>query len=180
MEFHPIIVGAAVIFMVTASVSDFRQRKITNRLNVAGALTGLVLQYLLVGSTGVVAGLQGLALGLSILFLPFAAGMVGGGDVKFVAATGTFLGWKVLLVGLAAGMILGGIAAAIALFVNGRFGSALKSLLADLVCLSSGVRPTTLKSTQAVETIPYGVLLATGMAGALAATLLRWVPWVSR
>jgi prepilin peptidase CpaA len=180
MEFHPIIVAAAVIFMVTASVSDFRERKITNRLNVAGALTGLVLQALLVGSAGVVAGLHGLVVGLLILFLPFAAGMVGGGDVKFVAAAGTFLGWKVLLLGLAAGMILGGIAAAIALLMNGRFGAALKSLLADLVCLSSGVRPTTLKSTQAVETIPYGVLLATGMAGALAATLLRWVPWVSR
>lgn len=180
MEFHPIIVAAAFGFMIAGAVSDYRQRKITNRFNLVAAGSGLLLQTGLAGVPGLIAGAQGLLLGLLLLFIPFAAGMVGGGDVKFAAAVGTFLGWKVLLVGLAAGVILGGVTATASLLKSGRFVTAMKSLFADLMCLSSGIRPTTLKTTQAVETVPYGVLLAMGMAGALAATLLRWVPWVSR
>jgi hypothetical protein len=52
----------------------------------------------------------------------------------------------------------------------------MRGLAADLVCLSSGVRPTTLKSSEAVETVPYGVLLAMGLAASVAAALLKEVP----
>jgi prepilin peptidase CpaA len=176
MEFHPIIVATAYCVLIGGAVSDYRLRKITNRFNVAAAGTGLLLQTAISGATGLAAGLSGLVVGLLIMFLPFAVGMIGGGDVKFSAAVGTFLGWKVLVVGLFAGVILGGVTAAAVLLKSGRFVSAMKSLFADLMCLSSGVRPTTLKTTQAVETVPYGVLLAIGMAGSLTATLLRWVP----
>ncbi len=176
MEFHPIIVAAAFGVIVAGAVSDYRQRKITNRFYLAAAGAGLLLQTAFNGLPGLAAGASGLVVGLLLMFLPFAAGMIGGGDVKFSAAVGTYLGWKVLVVGLFAGVILGGVTAAGSLLKSGRFVTAMKSLFADLVCLSSGVRPTTLKTTQAVETVPYGVLLAMGMAGALTATLLRWVP----
>jgi Flp pilus assembly protein protease CpaA len=99
--------------------------------------------------------------------------------VKFAAAAGTFLGWRLLLVGLAAGIVLNGAAAAISLARRRRFLSAFRGLHSDILCWAGGVPTETLKTTAATETIPYGVLLATGIGAALLAALLRWVPWAS-
>ena len=176
---HPIVVAAALAFLVTAAVSDIRSRRISNRLNGTAAAVGIALQTTLGGTDGLFFALTGLGVGLGVLFFPFAAGMIGGGDVKFSAAAGTFLGWKLLLVGLAAGILLGGVTAAVTLARRRRFMSAFRGLYADILCWAGGVPTDTLKSTAATETLPYGVLLATGIGGALIAALFRWVPWAS-
>lgn len=173
---HPTIAAAAAGFMITAAVCDFRVRRISNRLNLTGLAIALLLQFYVAGAAGLVAGLWGFAAGLAIFFVPFLGGMIGGGDVKFAAAAGAFLGWKLLLYGLAIGVILGGITGAISLAKHRRFKAAMRGLFADLLCMATGVRPTTLKSSEAVETIPYGVLLAIGMSGVVGASLLRWIP----
>lgn len=176
---HPIIVGSALIFLVSASVSDIRSRRISNRLNGAAAAIGLLLHTTLGGFDGLLFAMAGLGVGLGALFVPFVAGMIGGGDVKFAAAAGTFLGWKLLLVGLTAGILLGGVTAAITLARRRRFMSAFRGLYSDILCWAGGVPTDTLKSSAATETLPYGVLLATGIGGALIAALFRWVPWAS-
>ncbi len=176
---NPVVVGAAFTFLVIASVSDIRSRRISNRLNGCAAGVGLVLHGVLGGWDGLLFSLAGFGVGLAALFLPFAAGMIGGGDVKFSAAAGTFLGWRLLLVGLAAGIILGGATAAITLARRHRFMSAFRGLYSDILCWAGGVPSNTLKSTAATETLPYGVLLATGIGGTLIAALFRWVPWAS-
>jgi Flp pilus assembly protein protease CpaA len=102
--------------------------------------------------------------------------MVGGGDVKFVAAVGSFLGWQLLLVGLGIGVVAGGVVGAASLIRRRRFVKAMRGLAADFVCLASGVRPTTLKSTEAVETVPYGVMLAMGLAASVAMAFFEEVP----
>jgi len=177
---EPIIIIPALVFMTAAAVSDLRYRRISNRLNASALLVALVLQLGVHGLHGALSGVQGFLVGLAVLFVPFAAGMIGGGDVKFVAAMGMFFGWRLMLAGLVAGVLLGGIVGAVSLARHGRFRRAMRGLMADLVCLSSGVKPTTLKSTETVETVPYGVLLAMGMAGCLAVALFEEVPWVSQ
>jgi prepilin peptidase CpaA len=176
---HPIVVGSALAFLVSAAVSDIRSRRISNRLNGTAAAIGITLHTALGGSDGLLFALTGLGVGLGVLFVPFVAGMIGGGDVKFSAAAGTFLGWKLLLVGLAAGILLGGVTAAVTLARRRRFMSAFRGLYSDILCWAGGVPTDTLKSTAATETLPYGVLLATGIGGALIAALFRWVPWAS-
>ena len=176
---HPIVVGAASAFLVTAAVSDIRSRRISNRLNGSAAVVGLCIHGALGGLDGLLLALAGFGVGLAALFLPFVTGMIGGGDVKFAAAAGTFLGWRLLLVGLAAGIILGGATAAVSLARRRRFMSAFRGLYADILCWAGGVPTDTLKSTAATETLPYGVLLAMGIGGALIAALFRWVPWAS-
>ncbi len=176
---HPVVVGAALIFLVTASVSDIRSRRISNRLNGTAAAIGILIHGVLGGSDGLLFSLAGFGAGLAALFLPFVAGMIGGGDVKFAAAAGTFLGWQLLLVGLAAGILLGGVTAAVTLARRRRFMSAFRGLYSDILCWAGGVPTDTLKSTAATETLPYGVLLATGIGGTLIAALFRWVPWAS-
>ena len=176
---NPIVVSAALAFLVSAAVSDIRSRRISNRLNGTAAAVGIALHTVFGGTDGLVFALSGLGVGLAILLLPFVAGMIGGGDVKFSAAAGTFLGWKLLLVGLAAGILLGGVTAAVTLARRRRFMSAFRGLYSDILCWAGGVPTDTLKSTAATETLPYGVLLATGIGGALIAALFRWVPWAS-
>ena len=176
---HPLVVVATLVFLATAATSDYRSRRISNRLNGAAAVVGILLHSALGGLDGLLFALAGLGIGLLVLLLPFAAGMIGGGDVKFAAAAGTFLGWRLLLVGLAAGIVLNGAAAAITLARRRRLLSAFRGLHSDILCWAGGVPTDVLKSTAATETIPYGVLLATGIGGALLAALFRWVPWAS-
>lgn len=176
---HPLVVVAALVFLATGATSDYRSRRISNRLNGGAALAGIALHCALGGLGGLQFALAGFGIGLLVLILPFVAGMIGGGDVKFAAAAGTFLGWRLLLVGLAAGIVLNGAAAAISLARRRRFLAAFRGLHSDILCWAGGVPTDTLKSTAATETIPYGVLLATGIGGALLAALFRWVPWAS-
>lgn len=176
---HPAIIVASFIFMIAASISDVRERRISNKLNFAAVFVALSLQFIFGGLEGLAFGLKGLGIGLGILLLPFIAGMMGGGDVKFAAAAGAFLGWRLLLVGLAVGVLLGGIVGAISLARQQKFKSAFRGLTADILCLAGGVKPDTLKSTAASETVPYGVLLAMGFGGTLLAAIFRWVPWVN-
>jgi prepilin peptidase CpaA len=173
---QPVTLYVALAFMVIVAAFDLRERRIPNVLNLAGVVIGLGLQLAVDGVHGFFAGVSGFAVGFAILFLPFVAGMVGGGDVKFVAAVGAFLGWRLLLVGLGIGVVVGGVVGAVTLIRRRRFTQAMRGLAADLVCLSSGVRPTTLKSTEAVETVPYGVMLAMGLAASVAAALVKEVP----
>lgn len=180
VENHPIIVIAASVFMLAASISDLRHRRISNRLNLIAVICGLCLQAAIFGVAGVVIGLQGFAAGLAILLIPYAMGMIGGGDVKFVAAIGTFLGAVVTLTGLAMGVVLGGFVGAFSLLRSGQLASGIRSVLADLGCLAGGVRPARLEHAQAVETVPYGVLLAVGMIGGVAVSVMEVIPWASR
>ena len=180
MEIHPLIIAAASCFMLTAAVSDIRHRRISNRLNVVAAISALGLQAILAGTGGVLDGLQGLVAGLAVLFIPFAMGMIGGGDVKFVAAVGAFFGAHVTMIGLFFGVTLGGLVGAVSLLRKGRLASGMRSVAADLACLAGGVRPTTLKDSDTVETVPYGVLLALGMAGSVVVAVMEEVPWVSQ
>jgi prepilin peptidase CpaA len=80
------LVGAAVVF-------DVRFGRIPNGLLLAIAGLGLAARLALAGPTsGLVAALGGLAVGLAIWIGPFALRWVGAADVKLVAAAGAWLG----------------------------------------------------------------------------------------
>ncbi len=171
----PIVAAAAGLFLVAAALADLRARTISNRLNITAAAVAFALQFVTNGTAGLLTAALGLGVGFAVLLAPFACGLLGGGDVKFAAAVGAFLGWRILLVGLASGIIIGGVVGVISLVSQGRMSVAMKNLWGDLYSLSSGVKPDTLKQTAAVHTIPYGVMLAIGFAGAIVAHTWRLV-----
>jgi prepilin peptidase CpaA len=93
-------------------------RKVTNRLNLAILLTGLAWRVSFADISTAALGLAGVAVGLAILFVPFAVRWVGAGDVKLLAAVGAWLGpFDAALAGLF-GLAGGGIIA-VALTVMG-------------------------------------------------------------
>jgi prepilin peptidase CpaA len=96
--------------LVWAAIEDHRVRKIRNWLTLSMALGGLVQPFC--GGAGISFGMSvlGLLTGFGLLFLLFAIGAVGGGDVKLLAAIGAWVGpWGVLQIFLAEAVVGAGI-----------------------------------------------------------------------
>ena len=78
--------------LVTAAVTDIRSRIISNRLNAAVALLAVPWWFAIHLSGYEILFQVGLALAVFTLFaICFALGMMGGGDVKLLAALGLWL-----------------------------------------------------------------------------------------
>lgn len=92
-----------------AALSDLQTRRVSNRTNVLIFATGLALQLPLAGSPGLATGFLGAMIGLAILIVPFARRWVGGGDVKFLAASGAWLGPAGIAYAALGGLALGGL-----------------------------------------------------------------------
>jgi prepilin peptidase CpaA len=108
----------SVVALVVATVggyTDVRSGKVYNLLTYPSAVLGLVLQTALGGVNGLAAGVAGLLVGLGILLIPYLLGFVGGGDVKLLAAVGTFVGPRDTASVMLFGAVLGGILAIILL-----------------------------------------------------------------
>ena len=95
--------------LALAAAHDVRSRRIPNALCLAFCLVGLGARGML-GGFG--PGLVGAGLGLAILIVPFALGLIGGGDVKLLAATGAWLGPQATLAAALAGLAAGGLLSA--------------------------------------------------------------------
>jgi len=106
-----LIPGLVLLLIWSAAAWDLHQRRIPNLLVMAGAATGILLQGMLAGPSGVLAALYGLAVGLAVLLPGYLMGFTGAGDAKLMAAIGTFLGpYHVLLAALAS-ILVGGVIA---------------------------------------------------------------------
>jgi prepilin peptidase CpaA len=111
---------AVWLLLALCVTTDLRNRRIPNAITLAGMLAGLALGAATHGVAGFAASAYGLLLAIALLFLPFALGGIGGGDVKMMAAVGALVGPQALLASLLAGMILGGVVAVGVLWRRGR------------------------------------------------------------
>lgn len=103
-----------LVFCAAVILYDLRERRVPNSVVLAGTILGLAVQSLR-GWGGLKSSALGLLLGLALLFPFFAAGMVGGGDVKALGAIGAITGPRVLWLSFMAGAAAGGLVAAFAL-----------------------------------------------------------------
>ena len=122
------------------------------------------------GTSGLFASLAGAVLGAGFLILPFAAGGVGGGDVKMMGAVGAFVGPRIAVMGLVVGMIIGGVIMSAHLARLGRLREKIASL-GSMLSVAAGkrsVRPLMVRADdEAVVALPYSVPLALGTVMAL-------------
>jgi prepilin peptidase CpaA len=104
---HWIFSVALAVFVGIAAVTDLRMHRIPNYLTAPVAALGIVFRFAVPGIEGqpLIAWLQrhphadalawsvlGFGLGFSLLFIPWALGGGGAGDIKLLAALGAWLG----------------------------------------------------------------------------------------
>lgn len=105
--------------VLAAAVSDLRGRRIPNWLTGSAALAGLLLNAWTGGGHGLFSGVSGLFLGLGLLIPFYAAGGMGAGDVKLMAAIGALLGPKAVFLAFLFSALVGGAYAVLTLLAHG-------------------------------------------------------------
>ena len=135
-----------VTMLGVAVATDVGMRKIPNLVTVGGFGFALAVRGL-TGLDPLIGGLLGAALGLALSFPLFAAGGLGGGDVKLLTATGAFLGPGRFFVAVLATAIIG---ALIAIFTAWR-RRALTNTLLGTKDLAVGVAQRAVRSSNAKE-----------------------------
>ncbi len=149
-----------------AALFDIKERRIPNWL-IVFALTGGVLLNSWHGLLHVIDACMGFGLGIGVLFIPFALGWIGAGDVKLVGAIGAILGHTLLPRVLFYSALAGGVLAIFSLMWNGIDWQRVKSLWRDVSMLiySQGVvLPETMHERELTQThtVPYGVAITIG------------------
>jgi prepilin peptidase CpaA len=148
--------------------TDVRTRRIPNLLNLFCALSGLGYQLGTGGLAGLGDGLLGLLIGFVLMIGFYIFAGMGAGDVKALAALGTWLGpWNTLLLFIFMG--LSGLPLIIIfLWYRGQLFDKLRhvwSYLVSLALLRSKVAanpgPT---SAKRADPMPYAAAIALGMA----------------
>lgn len=107
-------------FCLAAVSFDLRRHMVPNWLNAIGLCSGLITALALGGLKSLALSLLGAALGASVMLPFFLLRMVGGGDLKFLAAAGALAGWRLLMPAILLGVVLGGAAASVALVRHDR------------------------------------------------------------
>lgn len=118
--------------LAVATVSDVRTRRIPNSLTLAGCLAGLVLGALASGGSGFMEAGKGLLLGFAISLPFWLLGWLGAGDVKLLAAVGSFVGSALVIEVLLATGIAGAVLAVGALLWRGMLARTGERMAATL------------------------------------------------
>lgn len=158
------IASAALTVLLCLSVwFDLRSRRIPNVLTVAGLGVALLLRATW-GVGALVDGVAGASLALVLALLPFAVGMLGGGDVKLLAAVGGFMGPGQLIGAFLAIALVGGVLALLEALRRRALGAVVSRSFGVVKYLAlfgrSGYRPTL--ESEGVMTVPYGLAIAVG------------------
>lgn len=160
-------------YVVGVAVMDSARHRIPNALTVSAAAAGLILGWAGHGAWGLLSAVEGLLVG-TLVFVPFYwRGGFGAGDVKALAAAGSFLGPQGALVAAICTLIMGGIGGTILLLGSGGW-PALQSMLgrwtfrAYVLCTTGRVTASELDPGDAARRrFPYGIAIALGTAASL-------------
>ena len=154
----------AIVGVAIAAWTDVRMRKIPNWLTFSLILSGFILNGYFDGFTGLKLSISGLSLGILFLYVPFAVGGVGAGDVKLLGALGSLLGpvlvFKIFLVSA----LFGGIFSLIATLKARSVRNAFQGIFDRVFCLltTKGVGVKEPLGIQPLVGIPYACAIAAG------------------
>lgn len=159
---------ALLLVLIICSITDLIYRKIYNLVLMPAVLFAFGYNAYFEGWGGLGQSVLGLVVGLLILFLPFAKGGMGAGDVKLLGVIGAFKGVTFVLysaigMGLAGGMI------AISIW-SYRFGivDTVSGIMKGVyMMVRSGFTLFQFRLHNEEIMLPYGLAIALGAAGTL-------------
>jgi prepilin peptidase CpaA len=150
--------------LLAACVSDLRSRRIPNGLVLIIGLAGLAYALAVMPpARAIVFAFGGCVVGLAI-WLPFwALRVLGAGDVKLMAAAGTWLGAAGAVEASLIAAVVGGLIAIVVL-ARVRSESSALARFGVWMLMSRATRSIAPELTPVERRIPYGVALAAGAA----------------
>lgn len=152
-----------LVILITAVSIDLWRHRIPNVLSFGAIVLGLGLQVWTLGVDGLLIGLGGLGIGL-LIFLPFyLLGGMGAGDVKLMAAVGTFLGPTDTLLAAGLSLLVGAVLGVlVALARRGALATLRRAASTLKVLPSPGVPP-----QSGAAAVPFALAIAIGTVTAL-------------
>lgn len=157
-----------IVVLLIAAITDYRFRKVPNIVTFPAILGGMAIAFLQGGFSVLSSSALGFFLGIALLFLPYAMGGIGAGDVKLLGAIGAIKGPWFVFVTFLVTSIIGGIMAV------GRMAFMIKG--SDMMILRQSIK--TVYYTGALsaievpeyalkERLPYAVAISAGAVVAL-------------
>ncbi len=156
------------MLLILAVVFDQRERRIPNILILTGLIIGLGFNIYNEGFTGLVFSLKGLAAGIALLFIPFAMGGMGAGDVKLLGMAGAFKGALFVFHTFICMALWGGLIAVILLIITGQLWKTLRRLWAGALLALFKIQrlQKTVQASNSGVCFPYALAIALGAVSA--------------
>ena len=161
---HTIISSALLIpLAVVITYFDGRFRRIPNAFVLATLISGLAINTITVGWTGLFMSLGGCALAFVLMFVLHIFGAMGAGDVKLFAAIGSVIGAPLVLPTFLVVVLTGGLLAVFTMIRAGAVRATLLRVAQIFMGLLPGWEmPRFAVPTERRHTIPYGVAITFG------------------
>jgi len=154
------------VILVIGSVWDLAKRRIPNLVTGAAALLGIVAQLVDRGAWSAASGLAAALVSVALLYRPWVAGGIGGGDVKLAAAVAIWVGLgSMIRYALAVAAVGGGIALVMYFSSRKAIREDVKTNL-TLAALQQTLPTVEVRATGRAS-VPYGLAIAAGAAFAL-------------
>ena len=163
MENYFLIVGALVA--LAGAVTDVRSARIPNRLTYSALLMALVLRFAVLGFHGLQSGAVGMLAAGGLFLLLFVIGAMGGGDMKLMAAVGTWVGGTQVATLLLMAALAGGVIAVGRILFCNMLGETLRNTMRLLLYrVTAGLQPHPELNVQSPgsQRVPFGVAIAVG------------------
>lgn len=158
-----VTVFTSLLFTVSG-IMDIKFRRIPNWLTIPACLAGLGYHAATGGLiTGAVYALKGFGAGLVLLMIPFLLRYTGGGDVKLLAAAGSWLGVTGIVNLFLYGSIAGGVMALGLIIMTAGTGQAMNILFFPSTLMKTLSKKVTGKG------VPYAAAMGIGFVCYLAA-----------
>jgi len=156
-----------LLILLICVITDLKERRIYNAVLLPGMIFGFIYNLTAGGWQGLTQSLLGLLLGLGILIIPFAIGGMGAGDVKLLAVVGAVKGPLFVFYSTMGMALTGGMIALLVLIYKTRIISdTVRFFQALRLMLTSGFKIIEFDFINKNITIPYGLAIAAGAAGA--------------
>lgn len=142
---------------------DVRYRRIPNPFVLAALISGLAMNLILGGLTGLFSSLAGCGLAFILMFALHVFGAMGAGDVKLFAAIGAIVGAKLVIPTFLVVVLTGGLLAVVSIVRSGMVATTMHRVLQIFIGMLPGWQmPKFAVPEDRRFTIPYGVAITLG------------------
>jgi Flp pilus assembly protein protease CpaA len=152
--------------LIAATVWDVARRRIPNGVVAIAALSGLVVQIVDRGLLAAASGLGAAVIVIALLYRPWTAGGIGGGDVKLAAAAAIWVGLAGMVRYALGVAVAGGLVAAIAYLLSTRSVKREVRTNLTLAMVDQSLPPVSPRAPGRVS-VPYGLAISAGAIVAL-------------